>query len=135
MKTFRSSRILTAIVAIFSMLFMQLAVASYACPGVSMGSPNDGASASALAADMPNCDGMDPAQSTLCHLYAHGEPSEQSLAKTPVPDVQPFVPVILVLDLRLFDVATIPVVKPYLPIALTRTSAPPIAIRNCCFRI
>lgn len=135
MKTSRTSRILAAIVAIISMLFMQLAVASYACPGMSMGSLNNGASASAVAADMPNCEGMDPAQSTLCHLHAQGGPSAQSLSKTPVPDVQPFAPVILVLELRFFDVATIPEAKPYLPIALTRTTAPPIAIRNCCFRI
>jgi hypothetical protein len=135
MKISCSSRILTAIVAIFSMLFMQLAVASYACPGMSTGSPNGGQSANAVATDMPDCEGMDPAQSTLCHLYAHGEPSKQSLEKTPVPDIQPFVPVALVLDLRFFDVASIPEAKPYLPIALTRTTAPPIAIRNCCFRI
>lgn len=135
MKPSRTLRILAAIVAIFSMLFMQLAVASYACPDLSKGSPNGGQSASAVAADMPNCEGMDPDQSTLCHLYAHGEPSKQSLEKTHVPDIQPFVPVTLVLNLRFFDVAFIPEAKPYLPIALTRTTAPPIAIRNCCFRI
>lgn len=135
MKTSRSSRVLTAIVAIFSLLFMQLAVASYVCPGASMGSQNNATSATAAAADMPDCDGMDPAQSTLCHMYAHGEPTKQSLDKTPTPDVPPFVPVTLILDLQLFEVASIPDAQPYLPVALTRTTAPPIAIRNCCFRI
>lgn len=135
MKTSRSSRILTAIVAIFSMLYMQLAVASYECPGMPAGSQGNAASASAVVADMPNCEGMDTAQSTLCHLHAHGEPSKQSLEKTPVPDMPTFVPVMLVLDLHIFDVAAIPEAQPYLPIALTRTTAPPIAISNCCFRI
>jgi hypothetical protein len=135
MKTSRSSRILTVFVAIFSMLFMQLAVASYVCPGMPASSEGQAASASVGAADMPNCEGMDTAQSTLCHLHAHGEPAKQSLDKNQVPDVPPFVPVMLVLDLPIFDVVAVFDSKPYLPIALTRTAAPPIAIRNCCFRI
>ena len=85
--------------------------------------------------DMANCDGMDPAQSTLCHTYAHGEPVKHSLDKTPVPDVAPFVPVALMFDSQIFDVIAPPALETYPPIALTRTSAPPIAIRNCCFRI
>ncbi|MES2899346.1 MAG: hypothetical protein V4723_06425 [Pseudomonadota bacterium] len=135
MKTSRTSSIVAAIVAIFSMLFMQVAVASYVCPGVPMGSLNEGASVKTAMAEMPNCDGMDPAQSTLCHLYAVGEPPAQSLAKTPVPDVGPFVPAILIMELRIFNIALIPDSNPFVPIALTRTTAPPIAIRNCCFRI
>ncbi len=135
MKTSRPSRIVAAIVAIFSMLFMQLAVASYACPGMSMGSPSLGAGANAVAQDMPNCEGMDPEQQTLCHLYANGEPSAQSLGKTPVPDMQPVALAIWIADLPPVENAFAPELRPYLPIALTRTTAPPIAIRNCCFRI
>jgi hypothetical protein len=135
MKPSHTSRIVAAIIAIFSMLFMQLAVASYVCPGMPVGSLSAGASVAAKMADMPNCDGMDPAQSTLCHLYAVGEPSAQSLSKTPIPDVGPFVPAILLLELRIFDIALSPDSHLYVPIALTRTTAPPVAIRNCCFRI
>ena len=54
MQTFRTSRLLTAIIAIFSMLFMQLAVASYACPETSSASQNNVASAIAMAGDMAN---------------------------------------------------------------------------------
>ena len=135
MQNFRTSRLLTAIVAIFSMLFMQLAVASYACPETSSGSQNNVASAIAMAGDMTNCDGMDPAQSTLCHTVAHGDLTKQSLDKTPVPNVPPFVPVALMSDLQIFDFSALPAFQTYPSIALTRTSAPPIAIRNCCFRI
>lgn len=88
-----------------------------------------------LMEDMPNCDGMDPEQETLCHAYAYGEPAKQSLEKTPVPVVPPFVPVELVLSLAIFVVIVLPDLPAYPPIALTRTSSPPIAIRNCCFRI
>lgn len=135
MKTSHSKRLLTAIVAIFSMLFMQLAVASYACPGMSAGSNTGVPTASTMMEDMPNCDGMDPEQATLCHLYAYGEPAKQSLDKTPAPVVPPFVAVELVLSLAIFDVIVLPALPAYPPIALTRTSSPPIAIRNCCFRI
>ena len=135
MKTSYTKRLLTAIVAIFSMLFMQLAVASYACPGMSAGSNLEARAAATMVEDMPNCDGMDPEQSTLCHVYAYGEPAKQSLEKTPAPLVPPFVAVELILSLAIFDVIVFPSAPAYPPIALTRTSSPPIAIRNCCFRI
>ena len=135
MKTSRSTRFLTAIVAMLSMLFMQLAVASYVCPAMPAGSHNSAASARAAMIDMPNCQGMDAVQPQLCHLYAHGEPSKQSPDKTPAPAVPPFVPATLMLDLQFFDTVLIPDARPYRPIALTRTTAPPVAIRNCCFRI
>ena len=135
MKTSRTSRLLTAIVAIFSMLFMQLAVAAYVCPGTLSRSQSNVTPAADMAADMANCDGMDPAQPALCHSYVHGDATTQSLDKTPAPDVPPFVPAALLLTLQVFDVANLPAREHYSPIALTRTSSPPIAIRNCCFRI
>lgn len=140
MKISRTSRLLTVIVAIFGMLFMQLAVASYVCPGTSLESQHNAASATPMPADMADCDGIDPAQSTLCHAHAHGESVNHSLDKTPVPDVPPFVPVVLVLDLEFFDLAAVVAaaavaLQAHPPIALARTCAPPIAIRNCCFRI
>ena len=46
-------------VALFSMLFMQLAVASYACPAA--GNP---------VANASPCAGMDPAQPSLCKAKA-----------------------------------------------------------------
>ena len=133
MKHSYTLRLLTTIVAIFSMLFMQLAVAAYACPETSSGS--QAAAAIAMAQDMPNCDGMDPEQSTLCHMFAYGEPTTKSIDKPPVPNLPPFVAVESVLNLAIFDLVSPPAVQAYPPIALTRTSAPPIAIRNCCFRI
>ena len=138
MKISLTSRFLTAIVAIFSMLFMQLAVAAYACPGTSSASQNNLTSATVMAGDMAgdmaNCDGMDAAQPTLCHTYVHGEAAKQSFDKSPVPDVPPFVPAALMSTFQVFDVA-LPGYQTTPPIALTRTSSPTIAVRNCCFRI
>ncbi|MCU6501664.1 hypothetical protein LPN04_28105 [Rugamonas sp. A1-17] len=131
MKTSRSTRLLTAIVTLLSMLYMQLAVASYVCPGVPAGSLDNAVSARATA--MPNCQGMDAEQPQLCDLHAHGEPAKQSLDNS-VPDVPPFVPSALILELQPVDAVLLPDAS-YRPIALTRTTAPPVAIRNCCFRI
>lgn len=135
MKPSRSTRFLTAVLAIFSMLYMQLAMASYVCPGMTMGSQAAMASPHAMAADMSDCEGMDRSQPTLCHLDAHGDSPTQSLDKTPPPDVPPFVPAALIADLQFLDVVPVPDARPYLPIVLMRTTAPPIAIRNCCFRV
>ncbi|MBV6323751.1 hypothetical protein [Duganella violaceipulchra] len=135
MKTSRFSRFLTVIVAILSLLYMQFAVASYVCPGQPMDGLRDTASAGAMAIDMPNCQGMDATQPALCHLHGHDATSKQSLDKTPMPDVPPFVPATLVLSLQLSNIAAASANAPHVPVALTHATAPPIAIRHCCFRI
>jgi hypothetical protein len=134
MKISRSSRLLTAIVAILSLLYMQLAVAAYVCPGQPAGDRQVAVAAS-MSADMPDCVGMDAVQPTLCHFHANGDPAQQSVDKTSVPDVPPFVPAALVLTL--LQPEFVPAVGPerYAPAALARETSPPIAIRNCCFRI
>ncbi len=135
MKTSRLTRLLTVIAAILSMLHMQLAVASYVCPGMTGGGPGHGVALPAVVVAMPDCHGMDAAQPSLCHFYGHGDPSRQSLDKTPAPGVPPFIPSALVLHLPLRDVGATPAVLSSPAAALTRTTAPPIAIRHCCFRI
>jgi hypothetical protein len=135
MKISRSTRLLTAIVALFSMLYMQLAVASYVCPGVPAGSQDGAASVQAIMADMPNCQGMDAEQPQLCDLHAHGEPAKQPLDKSQAADVPPFVPGALIMELQHFNAGLSSDAPSYRPIGLARTTAPPVAIRNCCFRI
>ena len=138
MKTSRTVRLFTALVAILSMLFMQHAVASYLCPGVSMGGSGSVVSAGVGVSAMPamaDCAGMDADQSTLCQIHAVGDASRQSLDKTPVADHPSFVPVVLVLTLAIFDTPLAYTAKPPLLITLARPTAPPISIRHCCFRI
>lgn len=134
MKPSRSTRFLTAIVALFSMLYMQLAVASYVCPGVPVDGQDRAVPAQTAMSDMPDCQDMDAAQPQLCHLHANGEPAKQSL-DLPAADVPPFMPSALVLELKLADAVLIPDAASFRPIALARVTAPPVAIRNCCFRI
>ena len=127
-------RFVAALIALFSMLFMQLAVASYACPNMRMGQQG---AATAMSADTSamsaDCKGMDMEQPSLCH--AQDQVGNQSLDKPQLPSVQPFVSVGLVQAITIFDVFYAPFPSQPRPLYLTRATAPPLAIRNCCFRI
>ncbi|MFZ6848676.1 hypothetical protein [Undibacterium sp. RuRC25W] len=127
MKTLKSLRVNVACIALFSMLFMQLAVGAYACPMMITSQ----ASVSAMA----NCDGMDADQSTLCHLHATGELVKQTADKPDLPQVQPFVPAVLMLALQVVDVAAFSSTIPLNSTSLIRSTAPPTSILHCCFRI
>lgn len=135
MQLTRRSRLATALLALISVLFMQLAVAAYACPTLQ---PAAALASIAMQSDehegMAGCEGVvDMEQPSLC--YAHSQVGNQSLDKPAPPDVPPSVAIVLVpviLDLG----ATQRTLPPDASAAwLMRDSAPPLAIRNCCFRI
>ncbi len=137
MKLSRPSRIVTAFIVLFSMLFMQYAVASYACPGMEMGQAREATMSSDNGNQnmqgMPDCEGMDAKQPGLCH--AHDQAGNQSHGKPELPNVQPFMAAALTLILRNIEVAYNPVSTQPDSILLARATAPPLSIRNCCFRI
>ena len=135
MKLSRSSRFISACIALVSMLFMQLAMAGYVCPGADVGQPV-AATAMPMTLDaqgMPGCDRMDAAQSSLCHAHAHAQ--QQSLDKHELPVVQPFIPAALTQVFQNIELSNRPVVSQPGAVLLTRATAPPLSIRNCCFRI
>ncbi|MEC5160850.1 MULTISPECIES: hypothetical protein [unclassified Janthinobacterium] len=135
MKSSRHFRYVAALIALFSMLFMQLAVASYACPNLRTGQ-NNGALAQSSSSGMRNmsaCTGMDMQQPSLCH--AHSQTGNQSLDKPELPQVQPFVAVELMQALIFLDTAYRPHSAQSPAPLLQRATAPPLSIRNCCFRI
>ena len=113
---------MAALVALFSMLFMQLAVASYACPG-------NGAPAVSTA----DCAGMDASQPSLCKAKSSDLTSRQSLDKPDLPPLLPFAPA----DLAglVADVEPLPLRAEWraAPPGWARSIAPPIAIQHCCF--
>jgi hypothetical protein len=124
-------RIFGALIALLGMLFMQLAVAGYLCQNTAQ-SPGEMAMAMPMTPDaqaMPGCDKLDPVQPSLCHAQAHAD--QQSLDKPPLPDVQPFVPGALALGIQSVEPAYRAPVRP----RLAHATAPPLSIRNCCFRI
>lgn len=131
----RPSRLVAAAITLFSILFMQLAVAAYACPALSVQHDSEVSRMSAYAPtdEMPACHEMDPVQPSLCDAYHQAD--NQSLDKPAVPLLQPFLAVGFGLPLLPLEVGHQPdstrVDAPF----LARATAPPVAIRHCCFRI
>jgi len=129
----RRHRVLTALIALFGMLFMQLAVASYACHGLRPGSAEPATAAPADEADMPGCDQPGMSRPLLCH--AHCQDGKSTLDK---PEARTAAPAAVLI--AAIPVASLPVVPELHPrhesaSLLQRTTAPPISIRHCCFRI
>jgi hypothetical protein len=81
-----SNRCMTAFIVVLSLLFSQLALANYVCPGV----PDAVAMAEMMAAGEP-CSGMDSAQPVLCHQYA----ADMSLSFEPAKLATPSLPAVI----------------------------------------
>ena len=135
MRLLRRSRRVTALLALVSLLFAHGALALYQCPGdgaALVAETVDSAAGDAMRS-MPGCDGTDPEQPALCQ--AHAQAGKQSLDKPAVPDIPAF------MASGLFFVLDAVESEPQRTFAqpdrgmLTRSTAPPIAVRNCCFRI
>ena len=121
----RGWRIRTACLAIFAMLFAQLAVAAYACPALS---PEKAAvTAPSPASPCENMQ-MDKDLANLCQKHCHGDQQSQG-GSAPVVG---FVPSFIV-ELDVPAVAASATLAT--PPALSHAIAPPLIIRNCCFRI
>jgi hypothetical protein len=130
MKLPRISRAIAALIAVFSLLFAQLAVAAYACPQLAMAVM----SAQAEQGDMPGCTGMaDAGRPGLCQ--AHCASGQQSLDAPAIPPVAPFSATGLVAVIALTDAAEAARPAAPHPPLLAHATAPPLAIRHCCFRI
>jgi len=129
------SRFVGALLALIGMLFMQLAVAGYVCPGVNPGQRDSISVASATQGmqSMAGCEGMDMQQPALCHAYA--QDGKQTLDKPDLPAVQPFIPAGLSLVVQVLDDHDDPAAAALPGDLLARATAPPLPIRNCCFRI
>ena len=126
MMTQRKPRLFVALCAAASLLFTQLAVAAYTCPGA----PSPAAAAAAKAE--AGCDELDHAKPNLCR--AHCQQQAQSadkpvgLAAPPAPPTgrnAALVPIVRVSFVSAEDQQWL----------LVRTTAPPLTIRHCCFRI
>ena len=85
-------RCLTAFLLVVSLLFSQLALANYVCPGES----GAAAMAQAMATGQP-CDGMDTAQPSLCRQHTTGATAAVDQLKVPAPSLVALVQVLYVL--------------------------------------
>lgn len=129
-------RVIAALIALMSILFAQLAVAAYACPRtqeVQGMTSNQEYLAAADQRHPPDCEELDSESPSLCH--AHGQAGKHSLDKPPVPHVSPFAATTILVVVISGD-ALLPADSYAIdPLSLRRTTAPPLSIRNCCFRI
>lgn len=135
MRMSRSPQVLAALVALVSILFMQFAVAAYACPALANGDSGDLQIIvlSENAGTMSDCEGLDLEKPNLCQ--ADGQKREISLDKPALQGVPAFAPASLVSTVTPAEVAVPAKLSLVFGGIRARTSAPPLAIRNCCFRI
>ena len=130
----RRSRLIAAAITLFSILFMQLAVASYVCPALIAGHEQQvEASIEVATADMTSCHEIDPDEPSLCH--AHDQAGNQSLDKPGVPILQPFLATGFWLPLTPTGTEPFLVGPARQTTFLEHATAPPLAVRNCCYRI
>ncbi|MEO5510775.1 MAG: hypothetical protein ABIS27_09090 [Longimicrobiales bacterium] len=131
----RPARTFAALFALVSLLFMQMALAWYECPADRIGGAAQllAASERVGGAVAHGCEGTDPEQPGLCH--AHDQRGNQSLDKPALPDVQPFTTGGYAIVLEMIATASAVAPSRQDSSLLRRTTAPPIAVRHCCFRI
>ena len=107
-------RLTAAFFVVVSLLFSQLAMASYNCPA----EVNAAAMADMAASGVP-CDGMDTAQPALCHEHSASAPQSFEAVKLPVASLPM---VVQVLELPLVLDAADAVLAPF---AATPEARPP----------
>ena len=123
---------MTVLFALVSLLFMQLAVAAYVCPDSGSKVARIAAMSASAAPCMESASmDMDDAQPNLCH--AHCQIGQQSADKyqSVSPPAIDTLPANLTLRVALPSFAQ----AAFQVSHLQRTTAPPLAIRNCCFRL
>lgn len=131
MKLSRPIRWITATIMLFSLLFAQLAVAAYACPVPAKPLPMGAVGMP----DMPGCTDMKMDKDNPALCAAHCDAGHQSADTSGTPVVQPFVPCALELVLPRNDRFAPSLVSSRESVPMTHATAPPLAIRHCCFRI
>lgn len=115
---------------------MQFAVAAYACPTLQLGRGGDAMSMGAndnTMHGMSGCDGVDVEKPNLCQADSHK--GKQSLDKPELPNVPSFAPAQLLAVITPLHLSVPPSPAITAEGTLARTTAPPLSIRNCCFRI
>jgi len=128
----RRTRLFTMLIALVSLLSMQLAVAGYSCPGTASKVTE---MAKMAQSGMPCVEimasDMDDLQPGLCH--AHCQTEHQSADKHQVPAAA--LPIHCGTGFITLRLVPLPRGAPLQAPLLTRTTAPPVAVRHCCFRI
>lgn len=134
----RRHRLATVLFALLSLLFMQLAIAGYSCPGgapdkaMEMGAMEMGAMAQSEIPCASSMDSvMDADQPGLCQAHCQADP--QTASKYQLPELANVSD--LATDFPLPRVIPSPQGASLQAPLLRRSTAPSLAVRHCCFRI
>lgn len=127
----RRTRLITLLIAVWAILFGQLALAGYSCPGIAKVAEIAQMAEAGMPCAQTMSMAMDDEQPGLCHAHCQ---ASQSSADT-------FQPPILASLMQLGPVLTLaglqaPLRAPTARAAelARREGGPPLAIRNCCLR-
>jgi hypothetical protein len=120
-------RLTAAFVVVASLLFSQLAMASYSCPVEIKAA----VIAEMAASGMP-CDGMDKAQPALCHAHSTSAPQSFEAVKLPVASLPM---VVQVLELPLVLDAADAVLKPFASTPEARPPPDPLFLSTLRLRV
>jgi hypothetical protein len=113
-------------VALFGLLFQQLAMAAYVCPIETRGV------LATASADLPPCHQQDNADRARCH--EHGHPLAQSSDHAPAPTVPPAL-VPAATWSRETAATPDPIADAERSEVLARAAAPPVTVRDCTFQL
>ena len=128
----RRFRLITALLALVALLFSSAALAGYACPGGEKAAEIARMTEAGMPCAQEMASSMDEEQPALCH--AHCQATEQSADN--------YHPPVVADVLHAAPGLTVAFVEPARVRAglgtsrqIWRDTGPPLAIRNCCFRI
>jgi hypothetical protein len=128
-------RLATVLFALMSLLFMQLATAGYLCPAASATLPTMAAEMTmadeGTPCNTPMVHTLDQKQPSLCHAHCKADPQTADKYQLPVlaslADLSGEFPLPRLIPAPLSTLLQAPLLR--------RTTVPPLAVRNCCFRI
>ena len=130
----RRTRKLAAALAAAAMLFAQLAIAAHACAAFAGADPMAATAAAQKGDDASPCDEMDAGRKNENVCFRHCEGAMQSLDHHQVAKVVPLALPLYHVDqpdrLAVFLEST----RRHSHALLARITAPPLSVRNCCFR-
>ena len=131
----RSLRRLIARIGIATMLFAQVAVSAYACPGIieylASGNAPVAMASVALGGTQAHCDDADAANPNICRQHCQG--ANLSVESSPALDLPPVAPMQMTVAEPFLPV--INTVVAILPVLLKRETTSPSSIRFRVFRI
>lgn len=127
----RRTRLITLLIAVWAILFGQIALAGYSCPGTAKVAEVVQMAEAGMPCAETMSRVMDDERPGLCHAHCQTAPSSADSYQPPVlASLLQLGPVLTLASLEAPRHALPPPTADSAP----RESEPPITIRNCCFR-